>query len=72
MTNPKDIMQAYLRVAACNHYLVGVVGDFTQDELDEAEQMLITMSNDEGNKDPVTELALDLLEEAAKIKRLAG
>jgi hypothetical protein len=41
MTRSQQLAEAYLLVARCNHYMVGIQGYFTADELDEAEQILI-------------------------------
>lgn len=62
MTNPTHIAEAYLAAARINHYLIGVVGNFTYAELEAASQILISQSNAAANADPTIELALDLIE----------
>ena len=66
MTDPKDIVEAYLHVATVNHYLVVVSPVYTSVELNEAEQLLITMDNAANNTNPTVVLALDLLQHDRK------
>lgn len=40
-----QLADAFLRVARANHYMVGVIETFSDDELDAAEQRLITSQN---------------------------
>lgn len=42
---PTQLAAAYLAVARVNHYMVGIVEPVTDDELDAAEQILITEEN---------------------------
>lgn len=55
------LAEAFVHVSTVNHYLVGIVGAYTPEDLDGAEQLLITRSNAANNQDPVLELALDLV-----------
>jgi hypothetical protein len=64
--NPEDLAEAYIHVARVNHYLVCVASGYTHDELDAAEQLLITRDNAANNNDAVLNLALDLLEHDRK------
>ena len=66
MTDPKDIVEAYLHVATVNHYLVVVSPVYTSVELNEAEQLLIAMDNAADNANPTVVLALDLLQHDRK------
>lgn len=67
-TRPEQLADAYLRVARCNHYMVGIVdARVTDAELAEAEQRLITDQNAlpeaAGARRRATyDLALDLLQ----------
>ena len=60
--NPSHLAEAYLQVARADHYLVGVVPGYTLDELDAAEQILISIENASRIADPAIGLALDLIE----------
>lgn len=64
--NPAHIADAYRIVAGVNHYLVRVDPVYTREELDEAEQILITVDNALDNKDKILKIALDLLEHDRK------
>ena len=44
-TRERALADAFEHVAKVNHYMVGVIGDFTDDELDDAEQLLIARQN---------------------------
>ncbi len=70
MTDPEHIAEAYLHVATVNHYLVVVSPAYTADELDAAEQILISKDNAADNADPTIVLALDLLQHDRKGIRL--
>lgn len=61
--DPKDLADAYVKVAQADHYLV-CVANCSLDDLDAAEQILIGRSN--VTDDPVLELALDILEDNRK------
>lgn len=63
-TRIEQLADAFLHVATVNHYMVGIVEVYTPDELDGAEQLLITRSNSDNNENPDLELALDLIEHA--------
>jgi len=43
---PRHLSEAFEHVARCDHFCVGVVGEYTDDELDAAEQLLISKQND--------------------------
>lgn len=64
MNRAEQLAEAFVHVATVNHYQVGIVGSYTPEELDEAEQLIITRDNAADNKDPILELALDLMEHA--------
>lgn len=65
MPDPTDIANAYISVARVNHYLVRVA-NCTREELDAAEQILITLNNAANNQDAVLNLALDIIEQDQK------
>lgn len=70
---PTQLAAAYLAVARTNHYMVGIVEPVTDDELDAAEQLLITEENKpattrKASSKAIT-LALDLVE-AEKARRV--
>ena len=64
--NPEHLAEAYIKVAQADHYLVCVAPECTEDDLDAAEQILISRDNAADNKDPVLNLALDILEDNRK------
>lgn len=70
---PTQLAAAYLAVARANHYMVGIVEPVTDDELDAAEQLLITEENKPATQRKASSkaisLALDLVE-AEKQHRL--
>lgn len=66
-TRIEQLADAFLVVATVYHYMVGIVEPYTSDELDGAEQLLITRSNEQDNENPDLELALDLIEHARLI-----
>lgn len=69
--NPQHLADAYIHVAEANHYLVCVNPTYTADDLDAAEQILISRDNAADNKDAAIMLALDLLEHDRKAMFLA-
>lgn len=64
----KELADAYIRVAKINKYLIIVAPTYGVEDLDEAEQILITLSNARNNNDKTIELALDLLDHDRKVK----
>lgn len=81
MTRPEDIAHAFFMIAAVNHYMVGFAGVTTEDELSAARQLMISRQNAIDDVETLTvaqkktmheryEIALDLLEEHAKIHGL--
>lgn len=65
MKRPEQIADAYEAVARVNHYMVGIVEIVTEDEVDAAEQILISRQNaglQKGARYKRLGLALDLLE----------
>lgn len=72
IVDPKHLADAFEHVAGVNHYAVGIVASFTDDDLDVAEQLLINKQNKLIDGDPqynVLDLALDLIENARKTRR---
>lgn len=68
----KQLAFAYEAVAKLNHHMVGVVALHTDDELDAAEQLLITKQNagpQKGAKYNTLERALDLIESARTMRK---
>lgn len=68
----QHVAEAYHAVARVNHYLVGVVGAYSEEELDRAEQILInkqTAGPQKGKAYTTLELALDLVEQARRERR---
>ena len=57
-----EIAYAFTKIASVDNYLVGFVGEVSLEELEEAEQILISWSNSEDNKNDITEYALDLIQ----------
>ncbi len=78
LTDPvraRHLADAYVHVARANHYMVGVVAAHSDDELDAAEQALITSENGAplGSPERVRiALALDLVEQAKRDRQRAG
>lgn len=66
-TNPEHLAEAYVHVAMVNHYLVVVAPGYTEDDLDQAEQILISRDNEADNQEPALNLALDLLEHDRRV-----
>jgi hypothetical protein len=70
----EQLAVAYEAVARLDHYMVGVVAPYTDEELDAAEQVLIEKQNagpQRGARYNVLERALDLIEDSrAKRRRL--
>lgn len=62
MTDPSHIADEYVAVAKANNYLVDVKGGHSLEELEAAEQLLITRDNAANNGDETLNLALDLIE----------
>jgi hypothetical protein len=59
----KEIAKAFVGIAACNHYMVGFVGEkLTLEELEMARQILIAKSNILNNQDTIIERAINLIE----------
>lgn len=69
-TRPQQLADALLLIADANHYMVGLVGTFTLEEMEAAKQILITKQNgfaDKGGEGyKLTDLALDLCEQKEK------
>lgn len=67
VVRPKHLADAFIRVAKANHYMVGVTADYSSDELDAAEQILIDAQNaipsQKGKLYSTLELALDLIDD---------
>lgn len=62
----KHLVEAFEHVARVNHYMVGVVGTFTDQELDAAEQIMISKQNDckrQGQRYELLERALGLVDD---------
>ncbi len=66
MTRSEQLADAFLLVARANHYMVGIVEAYTVEEILDAEQIIITWSNDADNEDKSIELALDLIEDTKR------
>jgi hypothetical protein len=64
----RQIADAYLKIAAADHYLVGFIGDITMNELTGAQAILINISNEFNNANETIERALDLID--SKIKEM--
>lgn len=65
MTRVEQLADAYEAIAKVNHYMVGIVAPVTDEEVDKAEQLLITRQNDtpeRSRKYRVLNLALDLIQ----------
>ena len=61
------LAEAFIRVARANHYVVGVTHAYTIEQLDDAEQIVITKQNRGPQTGPtfaVLDRALDLIEQA--------
>jgi hypothetical protein len=63
MAERRKLARLYLIVAAVNDYRLTVRPLPSWDDLKCAEQELIDLDNAQGNKRPVTNLALDLIEQ---------
>lgn len=64
-TRGEQLANAMCCIAACNHYMVGLVEKVTIDEMNEAEQHIIERQNkarQDGEPWKVYDLALDMLE----------
>lgn len=63
-TREYQLADAYELIAQANHYMVGLVEGVTDDERDEAEQVLVERQNNipRGRRWRRLEFALDLLE----------
>lgn len=75
-TRGQRLADAFFAVAGVNHYMVGIVEPFTDEELTEAEQILIAGENESarGNshiKEQYT-LALDLVEQEQRKRASAA
>ncbi len=69
MTDSKALAEAFETVARVNHHLVGVVGSYTDEDLDAAEQILIDKQNSgpqSGACFKTLDLALDMVEIARR------
>jgi len=63
------VADAFQKAARVNHYLVGVVGTLTREELEQAKQILISEQNAGPQKGKVyldLDRALDMIEDALK------
>lgn len=69
---PFTLASAFEAVARVNHYMVGIVEKFTDEELDAAEQVLIDRQNvcTAGKRHKTLGLALDLVGNARLIRRM--
>lgn len=73
MTRIEDVRDAYLAVARANHYMVAVsTRTITDDELDEAEQLLFDRDNAADPEYAVVDLALTLIEHEKRARVLAA
>lgn len=61
-TRTEQLADALIKVATANHYMVGIVEPFTDEELDGAEQLIITQDNATEPDNAITSLALDIIE----------
>lgn len=64
----QQLADAFVHVAQANHYMVGVVPGYTDDELDAAEQILIARENSCPTLRHVTS-ALDIIEQRRREMR---
>lgn len=72
MVRAAFLADAFEAVARVNHYMVGIIEDYLDDELDRAEQILINKQNagpQKGARYAVFERALDLVGAARKTRR---
>ena len=70
-TRGMDVARAFFKIATANHYLVGLHGPVTEDELIEARQILIGWQNHgigRGLRHQRLDLALDLIDLELKPK----
>lgn len=76
MTRGEQLATAYEAVARVNHYMVGIVETVTDDELAEAEQILITRQNNLPRVDRAPyrrlSLALTLIEHEQRRRTIAA
>lgn len=76
MTRAEQLADAYEAVASADHYMVGIVETVTDDELGDAQQILITRQNaltdESGEAFKVLELALDLIEQEQRSRLVAA
>jgi len=64
-TRSEDLAGALFAVASANHYMVGIVEPMTDEEISEAEQILIARQNETAEGSALwqtLDLALDLVE----------
>jgi len=66
----RDIATAFQKIAKANHYMVTFNANVTDEELEIAKQFLIAWSTTYENKNLELELALDLLEQEMKGRKL--
>ena len=75
MTRSEQLAQAFETVAVANHYMIGVVEKYSDDELAEAKQILIKKQNSVPeslvgkSRWRSLDLALDLVEQAERRNR---
>jgi hypothetical protein len=69
MAVPEDLAEAYMIVARTNHYMVGVVGDFSQDDMAKAQAILLEKQHGRSifNTPDIVKRALDLLRVEAEL-----
>ena len=73
MERYEQLADAYQAVASANHYMIGIVEPYTDDELDQAKQELIMRQNAVDKVlDPeqfaVLDLALELIEQDHEVR----
>lgn len=70
-TRTQQLADAFMHVAQCNHYMVGIIEPFTDDELLAAEQILIARENSTKSvQKRVCSFALDMIEQEKAKRRI--
>jgi hypothetical protein len=73
ISREEQLACAYQAVASANHYMIGIIEKVTENERDEAEQILISKQNcisvEDSPEWKVLDLALDILAEDRKRSR---
>lgn len=70
MNLDEQLADAFVAVAHADHYMVGITFDYDDETLLSAEQILIDRDNAANNADPVLNLALDLVEQVKRERRI--